>query len=58
MIASKLARFIKETNIFIQRKIIQAITSAMCIGIHIPPKSTARTGSKQACCTKQTNIFI
>jgi hypothetical protein len=42
MIASKLACFIKQTNIFIQRKMIQANNSAMCIGIyHIAHARTA-----------------
>jgi hypothetical protein len=57
MIASKLACFIKQKNIFSTKK--NETGNYFCyVHWHIPPKSRARAGSKQACCTKQTNIFI
>jgi hypothetical protein len=55
MIANKQACFIKQANIFIKRKMIQAINSAMCIGIY--GIVCALAPSKQACFIKITNIF-
>jgi hypothetical protein len=52
MIASKLACFLKQTNIFIQRKMMQATNSAMRVGIYHIAHARAASRLPQTLCSR------